>query len=55
MDNLISVKLFEKLNFEKIEESKVFKEFTYEKKVTDVWINWIKSKTIVYNQKEESV
>ena len=33
MDNVISVKLFEQLNFEKIEESKIFKEFTYEKKL----------------------
>lgn len=55
MDNHQSIAMFQNLGFEKIGESTIFKEFTFEKQVNDEWIDWIIMRTKNYNVKEELI
>ncbi|KAL0131764.1 hypothetical protein PUN28_002957 [Cardiocondyla obscurior] len=43
LDNAVSVKMFEKLDFHEVERSEVFQEVTLEKEVSSDWINWLHS------------
>ncbi|KAJ8670637.1 hypothetical protein QAD02_001896 [Eretmocerus hayati] len=46
MNNETSIRMFNKLGFEEVSKSSIFKEITLEKKVNDEWLRWLKSETL---------
>lgn len=43
LDNEISIKIFQKLDFKEKSRSEVFGEVTLEKEVSDEWLQWLES------------
>lgn len=48
ISNYPSISLFSKIGFEKIDENKIFKEYTFTRSITESWMKWLESETQFY-------